>query len=95
MKIQRETRRVPLMSAPGRQVDGVVRTRGIDARARGQGFIFARQEPIAVIVRTDHGERTIPVHSRDGPPMALAVVPVAAYVAGRIWMRQRRRRRTS
>lgn len=50
MRLLNELHEVRIASGR-REVDGVVRVRGIDLTAEGRGVVLARHEPVAVIVR--------------------------------------------
>jgi hypothetical protein len=92
MRVRNEVRRVHIATLPGREVDALVRVRGIDATAGGQGVVAGSEDPLALIVRTPEGERRMQIETRQPPVAAIAVVPVLAYTLGRFIVRRRRRR---
>jgi hypothetical protein len=90
MGFKNELQRVPLLRDDRREVAGLVRVRGIDARAGQQGFVALNETPVAVVVREGATERKIPLAQREPPFAALAAAPVAAFVAMKLLMRRKR-----
>jgi hypothetical protein len=94
MRFIREERLVPLVRGGARELDGVVRVRGLEAErswrtapASGHDETrIERHEPVAVIVREDGGERRIAMPQPAQPPplIAYAAGPVLALIAARL-----------
>jgi hypothetical protein len=86
MRIINETRTVPLTSSHDVTVEGLVRVRGLDARAVGRGFVYERHAPQAIaMVRA--GSTQVQKLPRDGAlrrAVALIAVPALALLLRRL-----------
>lgn len=92
MRLRNEVRRVHIATMPGREVEALVRVRGIDARAAGRRFVAGSEDPMTLIVRGPEGEVRTSLGTRPPPSAVIAIAPVLAYTIGRFIVRKRRRR---
>jgi hypothetical protein len=93
MKLLFEVRDVPVFTRGDRDVGALVRVRGIDARVRGRGYIAARFDPQAVVVRANGSVSRLALPHREPLPTAAAfAAPALAYLVMRTLMARRRKR---
>lgn len=82
-----ERRSYPLVTAPSRQVDGIVEVREF-AFGDGANVRIGWHRPAAIIVRDSSGERTLALPA-ETPRYAAWALPVAAYAIVRALARRR------
>jgi hypothetical protein len=87
MRLINEVRRYSL-SAGAHAGEAAVRVRGIDARVGGRGVTVERHEPLDVTI----AGRAYPLPTSRGMGAAFALMPVAAFVLGRLLKRKEPRR---
>lgn len=93
MRVRNELQNVSVADGPGRTVEGVIQVRGIDARAAGRGFVYERQQPIAVVVHTQSGVQRLALPRYDAlPGIAVALAGPVLFLATKRFFRKGRRR---
>jgi hypothetical protein len=93
MRLLNELQEVRIASGR-REVDGVVRVRGIDLTAEGRGVVLARHEPVAVIVREAGVIERVslaPHAINSSAPIAIVGAPIVARVIARLMSSRRSR----
>jgi hypothetical protein len=91
MRLLNELREVRIASGR-REVDGVIRVRGIDLTADGRGVMLARHEPVAVIVREAGAIERVslaPHAMKSSALIAIVGAPIVARVIARLMSSRR------
>jgi len=86
MRLINATEMEPLV---GIDAEGVVRRRGFDLRVPGASLHVEQRTPLAVIAQTRQGRRRIDLPQQRSSGLSM-LLPVAGYLAVRMWIRRRR-----
>lgn len=91
MRIINDLRPVTVASDGAREIDGVVRVRGIDATAGDRGVRFERRVPVAIIVRDAGGVRRMTLPEQHTNALAFIAAPLAAFAISQAFRRRQKR----
>jgi hypothetical protein len=87
VKLTNSVRSMPLVTREGRDVRGLVRVRGIDARVKGRGITLESHEPLAVLVSGEQGVTRVALPVERSLALAYAAAPIA-YLCIRVLTRK-------